>query len=60
MSFPYEKTAFGNKQLVGLENINRGINPNQQVAVYVPPKEQRTQNGIFQGEEMEDMLLGRK
>jgi hypothetical protein len=43
-----------------LEYINRGLNQNQQMAVYVPPEELRIQNGMFQGQETEEMHLGRK
>jgi hypothetical protein len=60
MSSPYQKNSSSNKQPMDLEYINRGLNQNQQMAVYVPPEELRIQNGMLQGQETEEMHLGRK
>lgn len=58
MASPYQRTPSGNKQPTDLEHIHRGFNQEQQVAVYIPPEERRMQNGMFQGQEMEEIHLG--
>jgi aspartate-semialdehyde dehydrogenase len=59
MSSPYRKNPSSSKQPMDLEYINRGLNQNQQMAVYVPPEELRIQNGMLQRQETEEMHLGR-
>ncbi len=60
MASPYQHTPSGSKQPMDLEHVNRGFSHNQQVAVYALPEERRVQNVMFQGQETEDMHIGRK